>query len=273
MAADGANLLIRRLTACAALALVLAGCGGSGGDQRSSANGDPVARAAAKTAHAGSLKADFVIAGSSLSGTGSGVFDNDRRGSGKLTLAVRSQGRSVAIDTVVLGPVLYMRSVVFRQAGLPPGKEWVRLDLTRLAKQAGLDLGSLAGLNPSPSGALAYLRGSAGEAEKVGRDKVQGVETTHYETTIDLERAARRASGRAREAIRRVISVSGVKKIPVESWIDDAGYVRRVRYAEHTGRRQSSEITMQLHDFGPPVHIASPPRESVIDFSEVLQGG
>jgi hypothetical protein len=247
------------------LALAAAGCGGGG-----SASGDPVARAAAKTARAGSLKADFTISGSSLNGTGSGVFDNDKRGSGKLTLAVQAQGQSVSVDTIVAGPVLYMRSDVFRQAGLPAGKEWVKLDLAVLAKQQGVDLGSLTASNPSPTGGLAYLRGS-GEVKEVGGENVQGVETTHYKTTVDLERAAARASGRARDSIRRVIRVSGVKTIPVEAWIDGSGYVRKMIYTEHASRSQSAKVTMELHDFGPHVAIASPPSKSVIDFQDLLQ--
>jgi hypothetical protein len=260
---------MRGLAALAALALAAAGCGGG------SRSADPLARAAAKTAHAGSVKADFVIAGPSLSGTASGIFDNDKRGTGRLTLVVRSQGQSVTVDTIVAGTVLYMRSDVFRQAGLPAGKEWVRLDLAKLAQQQGIDLGSLAASNPSPSGGLAYLRGSGGQVEEVGRERVRGVETTHYETTIDLERAASRSTGRARDSIRRVIRVSGVKRIPVEAWIDGTGYVRKMIYTEHAGRTQSSKITMELHDFGPHVSIASPPSETVIDFQDLLrpQGG
>ena len=260
---------MRRLAVLAALALAAAGCGGGGGG--SGASGDPIAKAAAKTAGAGSLKADFVISGASLNGTGSGVFDNDEKGSGRLTLAVQSQGQSVTVDTIVAGPVLYMRSDVFRQAGLPAGKEWVRLDLAKLAQQQGVDLGSLTSSNPSPSGALAYLRGSNGEVEKVGGEKVGGVDTTHYKTTIDLERAASRATGRTHESIRRVIRLSGVKRIPVEAWIDGTGYVRKVTYTEHAGRRQSSKITMELHDFGPHIAIASPPSSTVIDFQDLLQ--
>ena len=259
---------MRRAAALAALAFAAAGCGGGGSG---SGSGDAVARAAAKTAHVGSVKADIAISSSSVNGTGSGVFDNDKRGTGKLTLAVRSQGQSVTVDTIVLGSVLYMRSDVFRAAGLPAGKEWVRLDLAKLARQQGVDLGSLMSSNPSPSGGLAYLRGSGGEVEKVGKEKVQGVETTHYKTTINLERAAERATGRARESIRRVIRVSGVKRIPVEAWIDRDGYVRKMVYTEHSGRRQSSKITMVLHDFGPHVSIASPPASTVIDFQDLLQ--
>jgi hypothetical protein len=264
---------MRRLVALGALVLLAAGCGGGGGGGAGGAgSSDPVARAAVKTAKSGSVQADFTISGASLDGTGSGTFDNDARGSGRLSMAVRSQGQSVAVDTIIVGRVLYIRSPVFSQAGLPPGKEWVKLDLAKLARQRGIDLGSLLSSNPSPSGALAYLRGSNGKVEELGSsEKVQGVDTTHYKTTIDLERAAAKVSGRARASIKRVIAVSGVKRIPVEAWVDDDGYIRKVSYTEHSGKTQSADITMELHDFGPHVSIASPPKASVIDFEQILQ--
>jgi hypothetical protein len=268
---------MRRLAALGALALLVAGCGGNGGGGGggggNAAASDPIARAAVKTSQAGSLQADFTIGGSSLNGSGTGVFDNDKRGSGRVAMAVRNQGQSVSVDTIIVGPVLYIRSPVFSQVGLPPGKKWVKLDLAQLAQQRGIDLGSLVNSNPNPSGALAYLRGSNGNVEKLGTEKVQGVDTTHYKATIQLARAAKRVSGRARDSINRVITVSGVKQIPVEAWIDDDGYIRKVTYTEHSGKKQSADITMELHDFGPHVAIASPPKASVIDFQQILQPG
>jgi hypothetical protein len=267
---------MRRLALFGVLALIVAGCGsgGSGGSNGGgTSNVDPIARAASKTARSGSVQADFSISGSSLSGTGSGVFDNDARGSGRVSMAVQNKGQSVSVDTIIVGPVFYIRSPVFSQAGLPPGKQWVKLDLAKLAQQRGIDLGSLVDSNPNPSGALAYLRGSNGHVQKLGGEKVLGVDTTHYKATIDLERAASQATGHARDSIRRVITVSGVKRIPIEAWIDGDGFIRKVSYTEHSGKKQSAEITMELHDFGPRVAIASPPKASVIDFQRILQPG
>ena len=54
-----------------------------------------------------------------------------------------------------------------------------------------------------------------------------------------------------------MISQSGVKR-PVDVWVDEDGYIRKVSYDEHAGRRQAAKVTMELHDFGTPVPISRP---------------
>jgi hypothetical protein len=268
---------MRRLAALAALLLVAAGCGGGGKSSDSVGGepaGNPIARAAASTTRAGSVKVDFEISGKGIKGGGRGAFATGTAGSGRLAMTVESGGQSTAIDTVIDRTVLYIRSAVFQQA-LPAGKEWVRLDLAQFAKQQGVNLGSLVDSNPTPNGALAYLRGSTGEVQDLGKEKVHGAETTHYRTTIDLEQAAKRAKGATKQSLRRVIDVSGVKKLPVDAWIGDDGYVHKVVYRQYSGKNQSAKITMELYDFGSPVTITPPPAATVIDFQKILgpQGG
>jgi hypothetical protein len=270
---------MRRLATLAALLLVAAGCGGGGGDDKSADTGgaqtaSPIAQAASNTSRAGSVKVDFELAGKGVSGGGRGVFDTGTSGSGRLSMSLEGTGGTTTVDTIVEGKVLYLRSAVFRQL-LPPGKEWVLVDLARLAKQSGVDVGSLIDSNPTPNGALAYLRGATGNVQDLGRQKVRGVQTTHYRTSIDLEQSARRAKGSARQSIRRVIDVAGVKKLPVDVWVGDDGYVRKVTYRQHSSRNQSAKITMELYDFGTPVTITPPPAAAVIDFQKLVgpQGG
>jgi hypothetical protein len=263
---------MRRLAALAALVLVAAGCGGGGKSSDSGGGepaGNPIAQAAASTSRAGSVKVDFEISGKGINGGGRGVFDTGTAGSGRLAMTVVNGGQSTAIDTVIDRTVLYLRSPVFQQA-LPAGKEWVRLDLAQFAKQQGVDLGSLVDSNPNPNGALAYLRGSTGDVKDLGTEKVKGVETTHYRTTINLEQAAKRAKGATKQSLRRVIDVARVKKLPVDAWVGEDGYVRKVVYRQYSGRSQSAKITMELYDFGSPVTITPPPAETVIDFQKIL---
>jgi hypothetical protein len=263
---------MRRLAALAALLLVAAGCGGGGGKSvqpSGSVGQNPIAQAASNTSRAGSVKLDFGISGKGVKGGGRGVFDTGTTGSGRLSMTVEGTGGATTVDTIVDGTVLYIRSPVFQQV-LPAGKEWVRLDLAQLAKQQGVDLGSLVDSNPTPNGALAYLRGSTGKVRDLGKEKVRGVETTHYRATIDLEQAARQAKGSTRESIRRVIDVAGVKNLPVDVWVGEDGYVRKVTYAQHSGKNQSAKITMELYDFGAPVTIAPPPATAAIDFQKLL---
>jgi hypothetical protein len=255
-----------RLATLAVLAVLAAGCGGGGG----SASGSDIAAAATKTARAGSLEADFAISGQGIEGNGSGVFNTGAKRTGQLTMRVTAAGRQIPVDTIVTGDVFYMRSPVFAQA-LTGGKQWIKLDLAALAEQRGIDLSSLLDASPTPTNALAYLAG-ASDVKKAGSESVQGAKSTHYEVTVDLERAASHAKGSVRTSLERVISQSRIKTLPLDVWVDGRGYIRRVSYEEHSGRREPAQVTMELHDFGAPVSIKPPPSDSVIDLGQ-LQGG
>jgi hypothetical protein len=263
---------MRLLSAIAALlALAVAGCGS--GESKPAApkpvSGNLIVAAASKSTRAGSVEADFKISGPGVKGSGSGVFNTGPSRSGQLSLKVDVRGMSVPIDSVISGNVLYMRSSIFSQLGLPPDKQWVKLDLGQLGQQRGLDLSSLANTSPTPASALSYLRGSS-KVEEVGSESVDGVETTHYKVTVDLERAAARSSGSDREALKRLIQAGGVKTLPVDVWIDGKDYVRKVQYAQRIGNGKAVKITMNLHDFGSPVSVKPPPAGSVVDLMQAL---
>ena len=268
-----------RLAALAALVTLLLAAAGCGSDDKSADTGggseaNPIAQAAADTTRSGSVKVDFGISGKGIEGGGRGVFDTSTTGSGRLAMTVENNGQATTVDSLAHGSTLYLRSPVFQQV-LPAGKEWVRVDLAQLARQHGVDLGSLVDSNPTPNAALAYLRGSTGKVEEVGEEKVRGEQTTHYRSTIDLEQAARSAKGSTRRSIRRVIDVAGVSRLPVDVWVGDDGFVHKVRYTQHASKNQSAKISMELYDFGAPVTITPPPATTVIDFAQLLgpQGG
>jgi hypothetical protein len=267
---------MRILSALATLALiaVLAGCGSSGGGGAApkAISGQAISAAAAKSSRAGSVEADFKVSGAGLSGKGSGVFNTGATRTGQLSMKVSVRGVDVPIDSIVAGNVLYMRSSLFQQLGLTGGKQWVKIDLAQLARQQGIDLSSLANANPTPASALAYLRG-AGHVREVGTDSVRGVSTTHYKVTVDLERAAAESSGSTRQSLRRVIELSGVKKLPAEVWIDGKGYLRKVEYGQPIGNGRSVHLSMELHDFGGPVTVKPPAASAVVDLMQALGGG
>ena len=256
---------MRRLAALGVCALLVAGCGGGGG----SASPADIAQAAKKTSNTGSLEADFGIAGQGLTGSGSGVFDNGESPAGQLSMTVDSGGgRQIPVDTVVTGDVFYMRSPAFAR-NLANDKQWIKLDLAKLAQQRGVDLGGLLNASPTPTNALAYLAG-AEDVEKVGSEKVGRSDTTHYRVRVDVSDAAKKASGPAKSSLQGVQAI-GVKKLPMDVWLDSNGYIRKVSYQEHAGRQQAAKVTMQLHDFGSRVEIAPPPDDSVVDLTQ-LQG-
>jgi LppX_LprAFG lipoprotein len=256
-----------------AVALVVAGCGG--GKSREAApkpvSGELIVAAATKSTKAGSVEADFKISGPGIRGSGSGVFNTGPSRSGQLSMKVSVRGMEVPIDSVITGNVLYMRSSVFSQLGLSQGKQWVKIDLGQLAQQRGIDLSSLANASPTPTSALSYLRGS-GKVREVGKESIDGAETTHYKVVVDLEKAVARSDATTQEALRRLIQESGVKKLPIDVWVDGDGYVRKVQYAQRAGGKDV-KVTMNLHDYGKPVTVKPPPSDSVVDLMQVVGGG
>lgn len=259
---------MRFLAPLGVLAVLAAGCGGGGGGV--SASSSDISRAAAKTASAESLEAEFTITGKGLKGSGSGVFDTAREGSGQLHMTVTAGGRQVPVDTIVTGQVFFVRSPAITST-LAEGKQWIKVDLNQLARQRGLNLGSLFDASPTPLNALAYLAGAT-KVEKVGAESVGGVDTTHYKITVDVRRAAQRARGSAKRSIQTVLSQGGITKLPLEVWVDGKNYIRRVIYDEHATGQAATRVRMELHDFGPHVPIKAPPPSSVVDLMS-LQGG
>jgi hypothetical protein len=256
---------MRRLGLLAALAFLAAGCGGGG----NSASPDDIAQAAKKTSNTGSFEAEFGISGQGLSGSGTGIFDNGDNPAGQLNMTVKAAGQQIPVDTVVTGNVFYMRSPAFART-IGRGKQWIKLDLAKLAKQRGVDLGGLLNASPTPNNALAYLAG-ADQVDEVGSERVGGDDTTHYQVRVDVSDAAEKASGTAQSSLRGV-KASGVDKLPMDVWVDPNGYIRKVSYEEHAGRQQAANVTMELHDFGSRVSIEAPPSASVFDLTQ-LQGG
>lgn len=254
-----------RLAVVGSVALVAAGCGGGGGE---SASPRAIQQAATKTAKAGSLEADFAVSAQGLSGSGSGVFNSKQR-TGQLKMKLDASGRQIPVDSVVDGDVVYLRSPAFAQA-TTQHKQWVKLDLAALgSRQGSTDLSGLLDASPTPANALAYLQGSS-TVKKVGSESVDGVATTHYSVAANLDRAAQHLTGATRDTVQGVISHSGVKNLPLDVWVDENGYIRKVRYDEHAGRRQAAQVTMELHDFGAPVAISAPPSDSVVDLTKMV---
>ena len=75
-----------------------------------------------------------------------------------------------------------------------------------------------------------YLRGVSGSVEKVGKEEVRGVPTTHRRATGDFDKAAPDVP-EACKAHDRMLRLMGGKKVPTEVWLDEHGRVRRYKIA------------------------------------------
>ena len=269
----------RRVLSLLCLALcasALVGC--AGGDALAL---DPVAKAASTTAKTQSSKFDFrasITAGTvgSFSFHGTGIFDGKNK-SGWMnmhfSLPPQAQVQLGSADPSMEmifdghhGLVMYMRSPLFDRV-VPTGK-WVKMDLAKLAKKEGMDLGALMNANQAdPSQSLRMLMASSG-ARVTGAERIRGVETTHYAFNIDFKKLAH-----DNKAFRQLTETAGAVSAPAEAWIDKQGRVRRLSVTMSMGAQLGAPMTMSmtedLYDFGASASIAAPPDDLVVDFSSL----
>lgn len=256
------------LPSLAALTVALAaGCGGVAVD--------PVAHAAAQTANAGSFRFSFQLsAGASGTGqgkaavTGDGAYD---AASSRLRARVGTGGESAEVVLDTGTATVYVKPPAGR-AGLPAGKTWGKIDLSRAAKADGLDLGPVSPEQLDPRKLVGALE-KAGESTRIGKESLDGLETTHYRVVVDPAKALAQQPQQQREQGRKALALLGVSSIPVDAWVGDDGLLRRV--AVELGGRDalfSLSARLDLSDYGGDVTVGLPPATSVADGTALLPG-
>lgn len=229
---------------------------------------DPVVAATKKTAAARSmtfqLSITTVIGGQRATLTGAGAAKGTNL---RMTMRTRTQGIAVRFDAILVREgssyVMYLRSPAF-QSQLPPGKRWLRVDLSKQGASVGIDFTSLV----STSQTLAPLQKGLVSTTRLGREVVAGRSTTRYRALIDIQRAARAvpAYGKQVAAIQRATGIR-LGRTSYDVWIASDGRIRRVRYAIPTaasGVRGKAVSTLTFLTFDEPVTIAAPPRSQVV---------
>lgn len=238
---------------------------------------NPIAQAAARTQSSPGARYSFhgTVQSPSLppiTMTGTGLINGETKrmhidetvghaGRGALHLeGVGSEGR------------VYFRSKAFHR--LPSGDEWVGLDMT---------LGA-AGEAPIPAGAgpgaeLAQLRSVSDSFETLGKERIRGVETTAYRSTVDLDRLAAhlRSVGAPRAAAKyERLAETVPTTTEVETWIDGNDLIRRMKITAHShdtrsGVRTVTAMTTDLFDFGISPEIQLPDADTVYDVTSKLE--
>lgn len=263
-------------------ALAASGCGAEESAKKAAGNAkdalDPVAQAAETTASqkggiAMTLRGTVSMAGQKLPMSGSGVQD---RAGKKGTLSVTTQvgGKSMKIDEIIDGKVIYMHSDLFSQ--LPGGKPWMKVDLRQEASKLGIDLDALGGnaATQDPAAMLEYLKG-AGTSKEVGTATVNGTKTTRYHVDVDLRKAAAKSGDAdASKSVEKLIQMTGASTLPIDVWVDDQHLVRREKIAysgTEQGQKTSFDLTIDFTKFGVAVDAKAPPADQVADLNELLK--
>ena len=212
--------------------------------------------------------------------TGRGALDFSGKAS---TMTMRMPGMG-AMQMRQVGNVAYMKMPDEFAAQMPGARPWIKMDLDEMYGQSGAGLGQMQGGAASdPTRQLEYLRGVSDSVEKVGTEKVRGVQTTRYAATLDMQKAAADMGGEARKAYEDMLRQTGTRKVPVEVWIDDENRVRRYAMNMNTkvpqnangapqGGRMRMQMVAEYHDFGTAVDVQAPPPSQTMDGSQFMAG-
>lgn len=280
--------------AAAAIALSLSGCGSS----TVSNVIDPVAKAATVSNQAPGARMNFVLRlttpllPSPIVGYGSGTFDfAGHSGSVSVTMNLGNipqvkqllGSSKLQIREIIDGLNVYVKlpGALARNPALH-GKPWLKVNLSRASRAAGMSgLSSLLN-NPSssdPSQFLRYLRATSGKVTKVGSQSVDGFQTTEYRAKIDLDRVANGLPAADRAAARQTIATleraAHIHAIPITLWIDGHHLVRRMELSfgeTVSGQSLNAAIRVDIPQYGPQPPPQLPPASQVADLSALGAG-
>ena len=165
------------------------------------------------------------------------------------------------------GLVMYMRSPLFDKM-VPTGK-WVKMDLAKMAKKEGVDLGAIMNVNQAdPSQSLRMLMASS-DAHVTGSERIRGVQTTHYAFNIDFKKLAH-----DNKAFKQLTEAMGSVSAPAEAWIDATG-PRAAAGSHDVAGRAARDADDDDDDRGPlrlrraHVNITPPSDDLVVDLSSL----
>jgi hypothetical protein len=249
------------------LVLVLTACGG-GSSTPSSDN--PLLDAANATAEAGSEKTSVTgtvtYGPQKLTLDGNGGYNHETdEGWQQILVTVPSAGRP-SIDQIFEKSVLWMKSTLFAST-LPPGKQWVKVDVDKAGKNLGFNFKALMG--QTPADVLEQLERTGTPVTTVGTEEIDGVETTHYRAPIDTSKIP------AGDNLQK-LTMAEYK--PIDVWVDADGLVRQVKL-DYTAKVDPAQaelahvlLTMKLFDFGSTVDVEAPKPALVVDVTDPVAG-
>jgi len=278
----------------------LAACSGGGNDVVRSGAGAVVSgnaaetlqRAAQKTTEVGTAKVAMTFAVSGVPGIGDTTFSVDgaidsaaQQSTFNVDLAQlagalpTSQQAGIGailgdgtVEIVTDGGDVYMKlGSLATILGATSGKSWIKV-----TADSGTDTAFGAPLGDGTQ--ILKLLDQAGGVTAVGTEPVRGVDTTHYQGTLDVASALAEASADDRAKAESELGTVGIDPsaatVPVDVWIGSDGLVRRVQVGVEGLQTTPSStatgdvggtFTMELSDFGQPVGITVPPVDQVLE--------
>jgi hypothetical protein len=260
---------VTAVVALAAVALVV--LGGSSGSKADAAT---IVRAASQRAESvGSsnvaIDMKMEVAGHTVHATGAGAFDY-RRSLGYMSLDMGGLGE---MQEVITRKALYMRLPDAMRGALGQNRPWMAMRYSTLKRASGVDMSKLMNANPTgdPTSMLRVLA-RANVVTTDGSEDVRGVSTTHYSVTATMQQLLQAEGLTSAIDLTKQPAGAANTVLHLGVYVDKQGMPRRVTMSTDLAGMGSMTMTMDMFDFGTPVHVSVPPPSIVMDISKELAG-
>ncbi|MEV6120762.1 DUF1396 domain-containing protein [Streptomyces sp. NPDC052077] len=160
------------------------------------------------------------------------------------------------------------------------GRDWIKFDLSALGvdKEQMNALGGASSAESNPAEESTFLTG-ADDLEKVGTEKIGGVETTHYKGIVSLA-AMRKSYEKEDDAKAREKSLKslekyeqmGIDKLLMDMWMDGDHQTKQFR-VRGDAEKGKLDVTIAFKDVNKPVKVTAPHPSQVMDLSEMMKEG
>ncbi|WP_433329424.1 LppX_LprAFG lipoprotein [Spirillospora sp. CA-294931] len=278
--------MIRRFAAGTALAtglaLSLTGCLGDAKEKAGEAGGvakmsalQVLGKTAEKTGQTSSFAADMSMnmtepSTGNVTASGSMQYRTKPDVAWKMSFDQMSVGgkNMGGMQQILLNKAIYMKMPAMAGAGLPGGKTWLKMDLSKLGEATGMNMDQMLqqAQQMDPVQQTKMLTASK-DAREVGKETVNGVQTTHFTGTYRASEALAQLPADQQKLARESLQKMGMDGMAFDLWVDDQQLPRKM--AMKSGTKMS--MTMTYRDFGKPVEITAPPAGQVTDFSAMMK--
>jgi hypothetical protein len=160
------------------------------------------------------------------------------------------------MQMIVINNTMYMKIPFLTQ--MTGGKPWMKFSERDFKKGDAEELKQQG--DQFNTQLLTKMFTTSKDAKMVGKETVDGVQTTHYTGTFTEKDALNALSPDERKAAKDFLDV-GTDALAFDLWIDDQQLPRKVVMKSVPGAKEKESMTMVFHDYGKPVTITPPPAE------------
>ncbi|GAB2815604.1 hypothetical protein GCM10022221_11880 [Actinocorallia aurea] len=166
-------------------------------------------------------------------------------------------------QVVLLDETVYVRNQQLAQF-LGGGKPWMKIGVGDVASAAGFDPDELVKqFQQADPGNLAKIVSDSTDVKRVGEEEIDGVQTVHYQGTVDIKQAITKYDPELKQAAEQLSN--GSEKLSFDIWTDGEDLPRKVVTHVTTSENKTFDVQVVFRDYGSKVSVAAPPADQVGD--------